>query len=364
MKNKKIIATGIMAAALLPVLYLLFIRSQVIPAVEGKAVSWFQFMIDSLYPRLATESHRFPAEFFLQKADQVILRFSLIMLGISLFSWVYNSKDELRSNVHIYFEKQISVKNASYLIFFIYLYLLYTSWDIYMEYLLLIGISDFYTPIFPFKYLYPNFPSPLFTGIVFGLFVLSCLLSAFKIKPLLSSIAAILTFTFLYSIRMGFEKIDHGFTTILYALLLLPFLMYAFEKAKKNKSDLVEAWSIQLIKVIIPMCYFMAALEKLLTSGIWWLKADNFKTLLYINQQPLGLLIMKSTILCTLFPLVAWLFQISFISVLKWPKLIPYFLITGILFHQGTYFLFGAGDPFTPWIAVYVFFLPGLHDES
>src|SRR6478609_8214677 len=135
MKNKKIIATGIMAAALLPVLYLLFIRSQVIPAVEGKAVSWFQFMIDSLYPRLATESHRFPAEFFLQKADQVILRFSLIMLGISLFSWVYNSKDELRSNVHIYFEKQISVKNASYLIFFIYLYLLYTSWDIYMEYL-------------------------------------------------------------------------------------------------------------------------------------------------------------------------------------------------------------------------------------
>lgn len=357
MKPKNIIATSTVMAVVLPLLYLLYFRGQVIPATQGEASGWLQFIIDQLYPRLATERHRFAADFFLQKADQVVIRFSLVSLSLSLILWLYQKKEIIRNSIEEYFGQEVGFKAANSLISFLYLYLLYTSWDFYQEHQLLSGIQDFYTPAFPLKYLYPYFPTPIVAGIAYGLFILSALLCAFRIKPFYSSLVTILSFLFLYSLRMGFEKTDHGFATITYALVLMPFLMWAYEVAKKNGKDKIEAWSIQLIKIVIPMCYFMAALEKLLSSGIWWLKAENFKTLLYLHQEPLGLWIMKSNVLCTALPLLAWLFQLCFISVLKWPRLVPYFLIIGILFHQGTYFLFGAGDPFTPWIAVYVFFL-------
>jgi hypothetical protein len=155
----------------------------------------------------------------------------------------------------------------------------------------------------------------------------------------------------------GFEKIDHTFSTLTYAALLIPFLLYEYTKAQKMRAATQAAWPLQLIRICIAMVYLMAGLEKLFIAGIDWIYPDSFRSYLYLHQAPIGIWVAESDFLCALMPLLAMLFQLGFIAILFVPRLKTLILLSGVAFHTGTYLLLEVGWYINAWILVYFFFI-------
>jgi hypothetical protein len=179
----------------------------------------------------------------------------------------------------------------------------------------------------------------------------------FSIQPVLSSVVAAALVILLQGWLFSFEKIDHTFSTLTYAALVMPFLVYEYAKAAKKKQHTQAGWPLQLICVCIAAVYFMAGLEKLLIAGLDWIRPDSFRSYLYLHQAPIGLWVAKSNLLCTILPLVAMLFQLGFFTILFYPALRPFVLLSGIAFHTGTYLLLEVGWYINAWIMVYIFFI-------
>ena len=349
MKAKYILVLILIFWVVIICLYGLLFREWVIQAYHGTAPDFFINLINGMYPRFAVEKHRFPLAFFLNKADQIFLRGSCMILMVLTAVFLVKRKIWQRLT-----EKQCSIQHAHILRLLFYAGLLYYTWDWIVDLQRLSQLQAFYKPVLIFKVIHLPLPGVWFFVIVYVIYMLSILGVIFRNKPVFAVMAAII-FTLMQGYFFSFEKIDHGYATLTYASLLMPFFLR--EVKQQNRERLIHTWSLPAIQTAIAGAYFFAGLEKVFTGGVSWATAHTFRTYLALHEVPLGLEVANNDFLSSLLPLLALLFQLGFPLILFFPKLRYIFLPGGIAFHTGTVLLFHIGAYFSPWIFVYIFFI-------
>ncbi|MBX9850214.1 MAG: hypothetical protein K2X86_00475 [Cytophagaceae bacterium] len=346
----------IAGTTLLMTMYILFIRELIYLAYQGKAPDWFNAIVQNFYPRFIVEKNRFDLAFFLAKADQVIIRFSVITLSGSLLLILYKRSEKLKAKLNLFWNQSSSLQNIRALRVLFFSSLIIIFHDVYFDLIALGKAKVFYKPILPLNFLGIGFPSDSIILILYISFIVSCLLCILNFKPILFSIITILDFILIQAFIFSFEKTDHGFVTFTYAGMILPFLLYEYEKAKQNQSE-VKGWPLQLICTCICICYLLTGLEKIFISQLDWLHPDTLRAYLELHQAPLGLKVASNDFICSLLPALVLIFQLGFISILFNKKMKWVFLPAGILFHTGSYMLLNVGGFLNPWILGYLFFI-------
>ncbi|WP_157558732.1 hypothetical protein [Microscilla marina] len=332
-------------------------RHWVTLAYQQQAPEWFQTLVQRIYPRFGVEKQRFPLEFFLDKADQVVGRFALISLGSLSFIYLYQYKVGLRQKIQHYWNRPTTVYNVQrQLQVFTGILFLFT-WDWYIYLNKLGNATVFYTPIFPYRLLHLPFPSPFWLLVLYSVFLFANFALLCKFRVVWASIVSVTLFVLLQGYMYCFHKTDHTYATLTQVALLVPILAWHYQKGQLKSQKQVAAWPWRLMQFSIAFTYFQAGLEKLLIGGIGWASPHSFRSYLYLHPTTLGAWIATSDFWCTVLPLTAMLFQLGFITIILYPRLKLTFLLTGTLFHLGTFLLFGIGWYYSPWMLVYLFFI-------
>lgn len=356
MINKKFTVYLYTIACLLMLLWLgywLEARTWVQLAYEQKAPGWFQNLIQSFYPRFGVEKQRFPLAFFIKKADQVVGRFVFICLGMLLFVYLYNRKQLVYQKVKNYWNQTTPPGNFQWQLRIFSGVIFLFTWDWYFHLATLGKAKAFYTPILPYRLLHLPFPDSFWLPGFFIVLLLANLALLVGYRVVLSSSLVSGLFILLQGYMYCFHKLDHTYATLTYVVLLMPLLAWYYQKSKEQAI----AWSWQLMQCMVALVYLQAGLEKLLIGGWKWASPHTFRIYLYLHPTTLGSWLAQSDFWCTLLPWGALLFQLSFISIIFYPRLKWLFLPLGILFHLGTFFLFGIGWYYSPWMFVYLFFI-------
>jgi hypothetical protein len=336
------------------VLYFFWLKGLARAAYQGHAPVWFVALVEAFYPRFAVEKQRFDLLFFLNKADQVILRLNLVLLLSALVMSLRQQTFMRRLKLRLFNVRKDKRSLQLLLLIFYTGYLSYVSvW--YEDLALIARLVPFYKPISVYQLFNIPLPSVEFLHTVFFIMMLSGVLVILHIRPFFASVVNALSFLFLQGYFYCFEKIDHRFATLTIAVMLMPFLVHILLKSRQYRT--FNAWPLQLIRFGIAMTYLLAGLEKLFTSGFSWASAETFRTYVFLHQAPLGLQLAESDFLAHLLPFLGILFQIGFICILFFPTYRLWFILSGIAFHIGTVLLLNVGDFMNPWIFMYIFFI-------
>jgi hypothetical protein len=335
------------ALGLAPALaYWLWGRGLVVAYLAGSGPGWFVRVAEWLYPRLLVERQRFAADFFIQKADQVALRWLLVVALVGLGYWLGQTQPHLRARLRTWWRAEVDARALARARVGFYLATLWFTWPWWAELRAAAGYADFFRPVWFIAWLGPSFPSQGAIDLGFGLYLVAVAWAALRGRTWPAAGAAV-GFLFAQAYLQSFEKADHGFATWTYGMVLLPGLL----------ATRPAGYPLRLLQVAVAGAYLLAALEKLLVSGGGWVSADGFRAQLRLHPTELGLQIADIEWLCWLLPAAGWLFQLGFWLVLVAPRLRWVFLPSGVLFHTGTYLLLGAGAWVSPWWAMYLFFL-------
>ncbi|WP_028982022.1 hypothetical protein [Sporocytophaga myxococcoides] len=356
-KDKVLIFFLLFAAFTIPAIYLTYFNPLVKEYFNGSAPGWFSSLVEYIYPRMATERNRFPVSFFEEKALQVVVRISFVLSCSATFLFLKEKFISFRKFTRQFFNGYTEYQQINILRTLFYCTLLYFSLEFYNDLILLSSIKVFFKPVFLLKITGFGFPSELPGLILYVILLLSCILCILNIYPVFTAITAVVTFIYFQAVFFSFEKIDHGYTTLNYAGLVMPFLLYQQQKNVNRGSLLLPDWPLQLIKLSLCLCYLLAGLEKLFISKGVWLSPVTFKSYLYLHQAPLGMQILNYPALCAALSIAAMIFQLGFICILWNEKLKWIFLPAGILFHLGTVVLLGISSIINPWIFTYIFFI-------
>jgi len=355
-QRSKLVYLVLMALAI-PLLSVILFYFYLIPSVEnafiGRYNSEIKFIIDVFYPRFYVEKERFELAFFISKVYQVLIRFIMayfIAVGVILF---YNYFRTAKS----YFEKittQVTTyKNVSILRVILYSFLFYTAIELLTELIAMQPLVAFYKPIIWLKVIGIPFPNRNFVYLIGTLWLVSIIAVIVNYRAVLCSFISIILFVLVQSWIYSFEKFDHGYVTLTFVLMLMPFLL---EESNKKKV-IFSSWSLVLIQICIAMPYTLSGLEKLFISGMSWLNPGNIITYLKFHETSISKIIIQYPVLCMLISLFTLLLQLSFILILFFPRYKWVWLIGGVLFHTGTLLVMEIGHPFNPWIVVYVCFV-------
>ncbi len=320
-------------------------RDWVLQILEGDISSWQTEVIQFLYPRFSVEIQRLSKDFFLQKADQLVLRINaLSFLGLLFFALYRSSIYKVK--ISAFWDKQASVSGTKYLVrlFYTGIFLFTKDWlSFLLDYN---ALTPFYKPFSFNALLQIPFPSANILYILWSAYAVSIVCVALWIKPLWFSIIASSIFIFLQSFLYSFEKINHAFATTSYAIIICPILVYYSIKAEKHGKVFQEAWAIVLIKLAVGIAYFQSGLEKAMNSGFNWFQND------FLLQTNISIGFFNNSL-----PLLVMGFQMSFI-LFTWKT--PWqwiFLIGGVVFHFSTVWFINVGAFLNPWIFMYIFWI-------
>lgn len=320
-------------------IYYFYIKEQVILLYqESNTDPFFSSLIHKIYPRFEVEKHRFNLSFFLEKSQQVILRLSLLTSIIIVYLFFVKEKIT-------FFEEVKDLKQQKYLRIFYYSFVLIVSYDWWESLILLENIRSFFKPI-SFLKVFQEMPPLWLNLVVYTIMVTSSILTIFNIKSKIFAWISIFCFCFIHGLFCSFEKMNHVFTTFIYVGLLFPFSFYA-----------KTSWNIRLLQITICLTYFFAGMEKLLISHFAWISSTTFKAYLSLHQAPIGMWVAQYDWLCTLLPIGALFFQLSFFIQMFYPKLSKWYILGGFCFHWGTTLLFGISWFINPWLMPYIFFV-------
>lgn len=338
-------------------LYIFFLRDLVLLLLDNSAPAWFESLIRQLYPRFLVERERLEASFFLQKADQVMLRGSLVTACTAAFLAITHSSEKIRHRIKNWINTPVSFAHVRILRVIFYSMLIWLNRETYADLTRLLQLKEFYSPVLLLKIFPTGFPSHEVIIFLTALLFISAALVIANVRAVLFSVLSVLLFIYIQALLFSFEKMTHGFATFTYCAMLFPFLLYEYKEAKFKKSEVVKGWPLQLILLVISLVYLMSGLEKLLVSGLAWISPETLRTYLYLHKAPLGLWIAEKPVLSGFIMTFALLFQLCFISILFFKKLKWPLLICGVLFHVGTVLLFNISEILNPWIFVYIFFV-------
>jgi hypothetical protein len=335
------------------VLQQFYLKPAIIDAYMGQADSFLQSILDLFYPRFEVEKNRFNLNFFLQKSDQVIYRFTLIYYLTVSFFYFFNRYESFRNKIK---EKQYTItttQNVDFLRILFFSYLVYLSFELCHDLIVLQSVKTFYRPILWLRLF--NIPFPGFTTIIImgSIWTFLNILILVNIRPVISSILSLMLFLLIQSYTLSFEKIDHGYVTITYAFILIPFLL---NEQSKNP-DPFNSWSLQLIRFVLAMIYFLSALEKIFISKLAWLNPSTLQGYLSLHETYWSKIIIQYDGLCILISAMTILLQLSFILIVFYPRYKWIWILGGMVFHYGTLLVMNIGHPLNPWIVTYVFFI-------
>ncbi len=334
------------------IVHYVYLRPSIASFYEGHPNANIDFLVRTLYPRFSVEKERFDLLFFLTKADQVLFRFLIVYYLLLLVYFFYTEKKSFQIRMQKFFTIETSSKNIDVLRIIFFGYFLYLSYELLNDLLFKQALSVFYKPIYLLSVFHIPFPSATVVIALGAVWYASTILTLFNIKPVLCTTLSLLLFLLFQCWTFSFEKLDHGYSTITYAFLLLPFL---FDEQQNNK-PVFQSWALQLIRISIAMVYLLTSLEKLIIAQLSWLNPNTLRTYLSFHETPLSLLIIENDFWCTTLSTLALLLQLTFILILFLPKFKWVWVVGGILFHTGTLLIMGIGTPLNPWILVYIFF--------
>lgn len=328
--------------------YIFWLRGLVSQSFHGTAPAWFGAVVHWVYPRFEVERHRFELAFFLRHADQIAIRFGLVNMVAMVLLFTARRRAAVSDYWAGFWNLRVSAGKIRLYSVFLYVGILYFSGDWFFELADLYRVRAFYRPVPMLLHL--PFPPPLVSGLLCALLAMSCLAVVLRFRSILFSTAVAVLFTLLQGWLFSFEKIDHAFAPMTYALWLMPLVL---RQHQKN----APLWPLQLLRLVIGLVYLQAGLEKLLVGGWAWLAPDTFRNYLHLHPTALGQWVAAQDWLCVALPLGALLFQLGFVSVVFAPRLRWVFLPAGILFHTGTYALMHVGGYVNAWVWLYVFFV-------
>lgn len=335
--------------------YFFYFRDLVILAYEGNAPQWFNAFIDHLYPRFTVEKQRFELSFFLYKTDQILIRTVLIAVCLTILFWIKRPIKIIRSN-----SVNITVRHANTLIFIFYCGLLYFTWNWVYAFDEIVLLAPFYKAVLLYQLLHLPILSLNIFYALYGLYIVSIILILMGSKKVILPVLVALLSILFQGYFNSFEKIEHGQVTLTYVALLMPFFFYELNVASQQinqKNSRLQSWTLFLIQFTIAGVYLLSGLEKLLTSGFQWASAETFRTYIALHDQPLGIMIAENDFLAHLLPILAIIFQLTFILILFLPRWKYVLLLLGVFFHLGTKLLMDIGPYFSSWFFVYIFFL-------
>ncbi len=335
-------------------LYVCWLRGLVPQVFHGNAPAWFTAIVNWTYPRFGVEKHRFELAFFVRHADQIVIRFGLVNAVALALVFSSNRYASVRHYWAGFWNLRISFARLHLYRIFFYTGILFFSGGWYLQLASLHRAGAFYKPVPLLRLLHLPFPPPWVSGILCAGLAASCLLAVWGFRQILFSIIVSIIVAVLFTLLQGwlfsFEKMDHAFAPITYALWLMPLVMRQYEKNEP-------LWALQLLRLVVGLVYLQAGLEKLLVGGWEWLSPDTFRNYLYLHPTALGSWVAAQNWLCVVLPLGALLFQLGFVSVVFVPRLRWVFLPAGVLFHAGTYALMHVGGYVNAWVWLYVFFI-------
>lgn len=342
---------------LLPIAGLLihffYLHTAITEAYKGQPDAFLKFLINTLYPRFEVEKHRFDLLFFIQKSDQVVYRFVFVYYFILLLVYFSNRYESIRNKIQRYFYTKTTSQNIDVLRVLFFSYLIYLSIEICHDLVVLQSVKVFYKPILWLRVLHLPFPG-YYAILSIGIFwTLLNILILIRVRIIACSVLSLMLFLLTQSFTFSFEKSDHGYVTLTYAFLLVPFL---FDEQKNNSSPF-SSWSLQLIRISLALVYFLSALEKLFISGLSWVNPSTLKGYLSLHETSLSKILIQYDALCSLISFLTLTFQLSFILIIFFPNYKWFWIICGILFHYGTLLIMGIGHPLNPWLVTYVFFV-------
>lgn len=346
---------GVVCMLLLVVFYVCYARTWVASLYVGKASSSLTEAVQWIYPRFFTEKHRFPLAFFLQKADQLMLRFclaTLLLIGLFL-SYQYE-----KTKRYLFPTLALPTQALTILRYYFVGLVFVFTWDWFFELRNLYEARAFYQPVFILKVLHLPFPTVQVSA---GLCVLMWA-SALGIlgrgqARLYASILFFVLFVLLQGYQMSFHKLDHTFALFTYWAGLMPFIIWESRLALPNDARTSPAWAVSVLQLALALPYVLAGVEKIAIGGLAWFRPETFRAYLHLHSEPWGLWVAQSDALCVLLGGGMLVFEVGFILVVfyRWAKFV--FLPIGILFHLGTYTLMGAGAWIHPWWLCYGVFL-------
>jgi hypothetical protein len=312
--------------------------------------------INAIYPRLQTEKWRFDEYFFVIKSKQLLWRNAIVLNMLLLFiAYWTNFKEALNNRWHKLFDVSIASSNINrYVTPLLYICLLIVVYDGMNEFKDLNYFKAFYNAVGIGKILLPTFPSMLALQCVYIILIGSSVAVICFPYKWMSALLAVSSFLVYQLLLAGFNKYDHGYTTLTYALLVYPFVLV---ELKTSKTSQMKAWGIVLIQLLICLSYFYGGMEKIFMSGWDWIAFNNLQQHLIIHNTPLGIALSNFPFVCKALSLAVIIFQCSFIVIPFVPKAKYLVLPIGVLFHMGTWILLDAGGIINPWWWMYLFFL-------
>lgn len=330
----------------------MYVENEVVALYHGKNTGILLHVVNLLYPRFTIEIQRFNLSFFLSHAQQVIWRTELllgVLIAIMMINNTVNIKNRFKSALNNFWQIKQDKLSDQICHFCIYGGILFYMHDFIKGYEFWLQYHDLYQPILLFKILHIPLWPLFVVKILFLIFILACLGSAFRFYLKLNSLLVCLLFILFQGWNYSFGKINHGFAPLTYITII-----WAASHWLPNKPKTI---AVQLIKVTIVSCYLMAGLEKLFISHFTWISASTFSAYLLQHPTSTGLYIAHNQLVCTILPSIALLIQLFFVLVLIDIKLKYYILLSGAFFHWGTVLLFGISSYFHPWVLTYVFFI-------
>jgi hypothetical protein len=358
MKKAYTVSVFLLCLLVLAISVLLLVKKHEIveSAYSGRFPAWLDIVRKWVYPRFDAEKSRLPADFFVEKINQLALRGMLVSGGCVIFFFLYRQSQKFREKLSSFTEVKTSADNVNALRVLFYLMLVIISRNVYEDLRALENLELFYAPVQILKVFHLPYPPKQISFMIYAMIFLSSFLVVFSIRPILFSALAAAGFIIYQAYLYSFEKVDHGYATFTYALMLMPFLLGERDTAKKHQSEYFSSWALRLIHVVICCAYFLSGLEKLLISGLGWISPETFRTYLFLHNTPAGLWVAGNQLLVYVLPVLALLFQLTFPVMLFIPRLIIPLVIAGGIFHISAVIFFGISSFENPWMMVYIFF--------
>jgi uncharacterized membrane protein YphA (DoxX/SURF4 family) len=136
-------------------------------------------------------------------------------------------------------------------------------------------------------------------------------------------------------------------------------------RAGKNRSEtnsqrfVTAIWPLRLVQVLLALAYFSTGLAKLVYGGLQWMNGYTLQNMIFGDAilwgRTAGIWLAQQHTLCVLLSVGTILFEVFFFLTLFIPRIIPYFIIAGTLFH--TFIFITMAAPFFQHIILYSVFL-------
>jgi len=335
--------------------YYFFFRGLIESIYQDNTPEFWAGLVNAFYPRFAVEKQRFPVEFFIQKADQIILRILILLFLSNIFFIYYQSKAYQTFSQK--WQKPITTFQAKTLLKLYFFVMLAFTWDWGILWSRLIVWEEFYQAISFLKVLNLTPLSSIWVWILLMGMLLLTALSAWSNFRFWTFLFSFFLFIILQGYFLSFQKIDHNFASFTYATWGILLLTYDLQKVESRGEKELKGASLKFTQLLIAIPYFEAGLEKLLIGGLEWWQVENFKMHAMLHNSEFALKIAEFDFLVMLLLSIVIFFQLGFMSIVFFPKLKIVFLPLGLVFHLGTYLLLGVGGWISPWWLLYAFFI-------